>query len=465
MYISIDIGGTNTRVLATSDLDNPNFENIHVFDTEINYKNGVEKIIEIIKIFTDTPKAIAIGIAGGVDESSQIMTGSNVLTDWEHEPLIETLQTHFSCPTYLRNDAVMGALGEAYYGTNKKDDFIYLTLGTGLGGAIVERKDENVNVFRPKDRSELYELETKIGGTECEKKYGKPMKSLSNDAWQEVINNLAEGVDVLASSKNWGKNTFVLGGGIVERQKIRFQKLLKQKNPKICLTTLGDKSGLYGGLALIKQQNVITNNKIKFIYFDIGGVAILDFSKTNKWHELASALGVSESDIDKFNNLFAEFEPGICVGKKDLLDFVKEAKKLLGLGISDDHDMLGEFVDRFEVNISIHSIIDKLGINFKLGLLTNMYPNMLDRIKERHLLPKAKWDVVIDSSVIGLRKPQDEIYQFAEEKAGVNPKNILFIENSISHIEVAKRRGWQTLLYDTSNIQESNEALIKLVGI
>ncbi len=207
------------------------------------------------------------------------------------------------------------------------------------------------------------------------------------------------------------------------------------------------------------------NKEIKFIYFDIGGVVILDFSKTNKWHELASALGVIEADIDKFNNLFAKFEPEICIGKKNLVDFIKEAKKSLKLDISDNHDMLGEFVNRFEENMSIHPLIKKLSKDFKIGLLTNMYPDMLERIDERGIFPKINWDVIIDSSVVGLRKPQDEIYQLAEERAGVNPRNILFVENSDSHIEAAKKRGWQTLLYDPSDVLTSNKALMSALGV
>lgn len=207
------------------------------------------------------------------------------------------------------------------------------------------------------------------------------------------------------------------------------------------------------------------SSKIKFIYFDIGGVAILDFSKTNKWHELASTMGVTESDFDKFHNLFAQFDPSLCIGEKSLADFVKVAKETLKLDIPNSYDMLGEFVNRFEKNQSIHTLIDKLSANFRLGLLTNMYPDMLKRIQDKDILPKAKWDVVIDSSIVNMRKPQENIYKLAEERAGVSPENILFVENSISHIEMAKKRGWQTLLYDPSNPQESNEALAKVLGI
>lgn len=44
-----------------------------------------------------------------------------------------------------------------------------------------------------------------------------------------------------------------------------------------------------------------TKQKIKFIYFDVGGVVILDYSKTNKWNEMLTDLGIPEELKPKFN--------------------------------------------------------------------------------------------------------------------------------------------------------------------
>jgi len=207
------------------------------------------------------------------------------------------------------------------------------------------------------------------------------------------------------------------------------------------------------------------NKDIKFIYFDVGGVAILDFSKTNKWQEMTQALGVNEFNKDKFDEIFNKFEPEICVGKKSLDEFTKTVRFELGLSLPADYSMLDDFVNRFEANVSLHPILNRLSKQFQLGLLTNMYPNMLNKIKDRSILPVTEWDVVIDSSIVGFRKPQDEIYKLAEEKSGFKAGRILFVENSITHIDAAKKRGWQTLLYDPSNIPGSNKRLEKMLGM
>lgn len=204
---------------------------------------------------------------------------------------------------------------------------------------------------------------------------------------------------------------------------------------------------------------------IKFIYFDVGGVVILEFSKTNKWQELTQVLGIKEPDRKRFDKIFNEFEPEICIGKKSLEEFIEVVNLEFGLSLPTDYSMLDDFVDRFEPNPSLNPILNKLSKQYALGLLTNMYPNMLNKIKNRNILPTIKWDVVIDSSVVGFRKPQDEIYKLAEDKSGFDADRILFIENSPINIDAAKKRGWQTLLYDPSDIFGSNKKLEKVFWV
>lgn len=85
---------------------------------------------------------------------------------------------------------------------------------------------------------------------------------------------------------------------------------------------------------------------------------------------------------------------------------------------------------------------------------------MLNAIKKRGLLPKVKWDAIVDSSVEKVRKPSKEIFKLAEKKAGVKGKEILFIDNGAKHVEAAKRFGWQTFLYDPKNPNNSSYRLL-----
>ena len=202
--------------------------------------------------------------------------------------------------------------------------------------------------------------------------------------------------------------------------------------------------------------------KIKFIYFDVGGVVILDYSKTNKWNEMLEDLGVSEETKPMFNQLFEEHEQRICFGE-DINIFLEETTKKLGVAFPSGYNMTEDFVNRFEVNKPISKLIKKLKKEFKIGLLTNQYPDMLNMILRKGLMPKVKWDVIIDSSVENMRKPDQEIYLLAENKVKVDPESILFVDNKLKLLEPAKQRKWMVFEYDPSDPETSTLQLERFI--
>ncbi len=141
----------------------------------------------------------------------------------------------------------------------------------------------------------------------------------------------------------------------------------------------------------------------------------------------------------------------------DCEEIIAEAKRKLKFEFPEKYSLLLDLLERFEPNSTINQIVSAAEKKFRLGLLTNMYPKMLDGIKERGLLPQANWEVVVDSCIVGEQKPDAGIYIFAEEAAGVAPQNILFIDNTQVNLDAAATRGWQTVLYDPSELGRSNE--------
>ncbi len=167
-----------------------------------------------------------------------------------------------------------------------------------------------------------------------------------------------------------------------------------------------------------------------------------------------------ESDKENFRSLFKKYETDICIAKYSLHDFFFLVNREFNLGFPATHSFLNDFIERFESNRKIHPIILSLKeASFKLGLLTNMYPGMLEGIQEANLLPQLSWDVTIDSSIVKMKKPELEIYKIAEEFSGYQPNEILFIDNLEENLKIPKERGWNTFLYDPSDIHMSNRKL------
>lgn len=200
---------------------------------------------------------------------------------------------------------------------------------------------------------------------------------------------------------------------------------------------------------------------IKFVYFDVGGVVIKDFSGTNKWNDLIQEIGVTSKDRAKFDEIWGCYADTVCT-TFDVEQLIPILVKELHIHIHQDYSLLMGFVNRFEKNEDIWPVIAEISKQVPVGMLTNMYINMKEKIEAAGLFPDIDWKIIIDSSIEKLQKPDAAIYKLAEKKAGVSGGDILFVDNSQAHLDAAARNfGWQTFLFDPKRNSESSDELMK----
>jgi glucokinase len=83
-------------------------------------------------------RAIGIGTPGPADATRRIARVAINLAGWQDVPLADWLEAKTGLPTVLANDANCAGLGEAWLGAGRFfRNLIVLTLGTGVGGAII----------------------------------------------------------------------------------------------------------------------------------------------------------------------------------------------------------------------------------------------------------------------------------------------------------------------------------------
>jgi len=81
--------------------------------------------------------AIGLGVPGPTDNDRRIAKKSINLPGWDDVPVADWLEADTGLTTVLENDANCAAIGEAWLGAGQNfQDFILLTLGTGVGGGI-----------------------------------------------------------------------------------------------------------------------------------------------------------------------------------------------------------------------------------------------------------------------------------------------------------------------------------------
>lgn len=143
LVAGIDIGGTRTKIglvdkngrcLEKSSFRTQEFEN---FD---NFLIQIRTEIAALEAKLDFPvNLIGCGI-GAPNASSRNGTIENAANlRWKGSvPVLEKFKQHLDVPMRIMNDASAAALGEMLFGNAKgMNDFIVITLGTGLGAGIV----------------------------------------------------------------------------------------------------------------------------------------------------------------------------------------------------------------------------------------------------------------------------------------------------------------------------------------
>lgn len=82
--------------------------------------------------------AIGVGTPGPADAAGRIARVAINLVGWQNVPLADWLEAKTGKPTVLANDANCAGMGEYWLGAGRPfQHMILLTLGTGVGGAII----------------------------------------------------------------------------------------------------------------------------------------------------------------------------------------------------------------------------------------------------------------------------------------------------------------------------------------
>ena len=138
--IGIDLGGT--KILGV--LTNENGKVLKSIKEGTGNTNEGERIISTIVAIIEKlkegfkVKSVGIGCAGFIDYTNGVVHESPNIKFLKNFPLGKTIYEKIKIPVFVDNDVKAGCVAEIYLGGGKNTkNFVYVTLGTGIGGCIV----------------------------------------------------------------------------------------------------------------------------------------------------------------------------------------------------------------------------------------------------------------------------------------------------------------------------------------
>lgn len=142
-YLAVDLGGTNIK----AGLVDENGNILNRAQRPTGAERGYEEIAKDISLCAleaaetagvslDEIESVGIGSPGTIDNKKGIIVYANNI-NFRNTPLRAEMQKYINKPIYMGNDANCAALGEYVMLKQDMDCFVFVTLGTGVGGGVI----------------------------------------------------------------------------------------------------------------------------------------------------------------------------------------------------------------------------------------------------------------------------------------------------------------------------------------
>lgn len=278
-YIGLDIGGT--KFMAASANEEGKILHRVWADTSTSLEKDLAQLQTMITEVSrgKTISGIGAAIGGPLDWEMGIVSPLHQPA-WRNVPLKEIMETKWNCPFFVDVDTNVAALGEYSRSNLNVHKFVYLTLSTGMGGALIidGKVDRGLMGAHPEigHQSIPYRcqypqrvycecglsdcLEGLISGNAIRRIYQKPAEQLLPDEWEEVAYNLGQGLRNIATL--YAPDLIHIGGGVAiggGEKLIQKAALVMQDHlrlvppPQVRLSTLGYDTALIGALTIAKE--------------------------------------------------------------------------------------------------------------------------------------------------------------------------------------------------------------------
>jgi len=294
LYGGIEAGGTKFVCAVGS---NPDDLCVNVIETTTPNET-ISRVIAYFKEQNSTKKLSSIGIGsfGPIDLNRNSKTYGFITStpklNWENVDFVGAIRSSFNIPIGFDTDVNAAAIGEYQWGAAQGlTNFIYLTIGTGIGGGGIINgiplhgllHPEMGHIFIPRDNSDKksYEgncprhkdcFEGLASGPAIRNRWGRPPQDLNQDhpAWEYIAKYISYALVNYICTLS--PQRIIIGGGVMKQSKLyplihemvkellnnylQLPEITENIQNYIVPPTLGDRSGILGAIALAKQAYI-----------------------------------------------------------------------------------------------------------------------------------------------------------------------------------------------------------------
>ena len=210
--------------------------------------------------------------------------------------------------------------------------------------------------------------------------------------------------------------------------------------------------------AVTLRSAIVIDSGFRAVFFDFGGVVLTSPFEAFERYERVNGLPVgfirSVNSTNPDDNAWARLERNE-VGLDGFVPLFEAEAEALGQHV-DGHAVISMLAGT--VRPMMVAAIDTIrSVGLIAACLTN---NFADRGADRRTRPYdnrttderaavadalSRFDFIVESSVVGVRKPEPAFYQHALERAGVEPSQVVFLDDLGVNLKPARAMGMSTI--------------------
>jgi epoxide hydrolase-like predicted phosphatase len=188
---------------------------------------------------------------------------------------------------------------------------------------------------------------------------------------------------------------------------------------------------------------------LRAVVFDLGGVLeldvieLVDHGLDTRWE---ARLGLQAGELEhRMKPLWRAGSVGACTEE----EVHQGMRERLGMSQEQVEEYMREMWDWYcgRLNVPLADYFRRLRPRYQTAILSNSFVGARREEQRRHQVEDL-CDLIIYSHEVGVAKPDRRIFELTWQRLGVQPEEMLFLDNTQVHVEAARACGIQAILFE-----------------